>query len=106
MASLATLQVVKEVLASDKIQTFEIIIRTELTHPKLKSIQGKGLLLSGELNSKEENFAFIKNCIQDGLITDWFLFADHRFRIAPPLTITEEELRDALSIIKSNLDKL
>jgi len=106
MASLATLQVVKEVLASDKIQTFETIIRAELTHPKLKSIQGKGLLLSGELNSKEENFAFIKNCIQDGLITDWFLFADHRFRIAPPLTITEEELRDALSIIKSNLDKL
>ena len=106
MASLATLKVVNEVLATNKIQTFEAIIRTELYHPKLKSIQGKGLLLSGELNSKEENFTFIKNCIQDGLITDWFLFADHRFRIAPPLTITEEELRSALSIIKSNFDKL
>jgi acetylornithine/succinyldiaminopimelate/putrescine aminotransferase len=106
MASLATLQVVNEVLATNKIQAFEAIIRAELNHPKLKSIQGKGLLLSGELNSKEENFTFIKNCIQDSLITDWFLFADHRFRIAPPLTITEEELRSALSIIKSNLDKL
>jgi acetylornithine/N-succinyldiaminopimelate aminotransferase len=106
MASLATLQVVNEVLATNKIQAFEAIIRAELNHPKLKSIQGKGLLLSGELNSKEENFTFIKNCIQDGLITDWFLFADHRFRIAPPLTITEEELRDALSVIKTNLDKL
>jgi acetylornithine/succinyldiaminopimelate/putrescine aminotransferase len=103
---LATLQVVNEVLATNKIQAFEAIIRAELNHPKLKSIQGKGLLLSGELNSKEENFTFIKNCIQDGLITDWFLFADHRFRIAPPLTITEEELRDALSVIKTNLDKL
>ena len=106
MASLATLQVVNEVLATNKIQAFEAIIRAELNHPKLKSIQGKGLLLSGELNSKEENFTFIKNCIQDGLITDWFLFADHRFRIAPPLTITEEELRNALLIIQSNLDKL
>ena len=106
MASLATLEVVNEVLATTHIQECETIIREELTHPKIKSINGKGLLLAGELNSKEENFTFIKNCNQDGLITDWFLFADHKFRIAPPLTITKDELRSALEIVKSNLDKL
>jgi len=106
MASLATLEVVNEVLATTHIQECEKIIREELKHSKIKSINGKGLLLAGELNSKEENFTFIKNCNQDGLITDWFLFADHKFRIAPPLTITKEELRSALEIVKSNLDKL
>ena len=105
MASLATLGIVNEVLATTNIQECEAIIREELKHPKIKSINGKGLLLAAELNSKEENFTFIKNCIQDGLITDWFLFADHKFRIAPPLTITKEELNSALAIIKSNLDK-
>ncbi len=106
MASLATLEVVNEVLATTHIEECETIIREELKHPKIKSINGIGLLLAGELNSKEENFTFIKNCIQDGLITDWFLFADHKFRIAPPLTITKEELRSALEIVKLNLDKL
>lgn len=106
MASLATLGIVNEVLATTHIQECEAIIREELKHPKIKSINGKGLLLAAELSSKEENFNFIKNCIQDGLITDWFLFADHKFRIAPPLTITKEELYSALAIIKSNLDKI
>jgi acetylornithine/succinyldiaminopimelate/putrescine aminotransferase len=106
MASLATLGIVNEVLATTHIQECETIIREELTHPKIKSINGIGLLLAGELNSKEENFTFIKNCNQDGLITDWFLFADHKFRIAPPLTITKDELRSALEIVKSNLDNL
>lgn len=100
MASLATLEVVNEVLATTHIQECEAIIREELKHPKIKSINGKGLLLAAELNSKEENFTFIKNCIQDGLITDWFLFADHKFRIAPPLTIKKEELYSALAIIQ------
>jgi acetylornithine/succinyldiaminopimelate/putrescine aminotransferase len=106
MASLATSEIVNEVLATTHIQECEAIIRESLKHPKIKSINGKGLLLAAELNSKEENFTFIKNCIQDGLITDWFLFADHKFRIAPPLTITKDELSSALDILKSNLDKL
>lgn len=106
MASLATLQIVNEVLTTTKIQDYESIIRQDLKHSKVKSIQGKGLLLSGELDSKEENFTLIKNCVHDGLITDWFLFADNRFRIAPPLTITEEELRSAIAILLSNIDKL
>jgi acetylornithine/succinyldiaminopimelate/putrescine aminotransferase len=106
MASFASLEIVNEVLATTHIQECEAIIRAELHHPKLKSIQGKGLLLSGELSSKEENFLFIKKCVNDGLITDWFLFADNRFRIAPPLTITFDELKSGLLIIKANLDRL
>jgi 4-aminobutyrate aminotransferase-like enzyme len=34
--------------------------------------------------------------MQRGLITDWFLFAPHCLRIAPPLTIKEEELQEAM----------
>jgi len=103
MASLAALEVVAEILKTNHIQECEAIIREELKHPKIKSINGKGLLLAAELSSKEENFGFIKACINDGMITDWFLFADHKFRIAPPLTITIEDLRKGLAIIRKNL---
>jgi 4-aminobutyrate aminotransferase-like enzyme len=37
-------------------------------------------------------------CMELGLITDWFLFADHCLRIAPPLTISNEEIDKGCSI--------
>ncbi|MEO0877809.1 MAG: aspartate aminotransferase family protein, partial [Bacteroidota bacterium] len=40
------------------------------------------------------------------LITDWFLFNDRCLRIAPPLIITEEEIREACRIILEGVDAL
>ena len=41
MASLATLEVVNEILETTHLQECEALIRSELQHPKIKSIQGK-----------------------------------------------------------------
>jgi 4-aminobutyrate aminotransferase-like enzyme len=41
----------------------------------------------------------IQRAIQKGLITDWFLFNDRCLRIAPPLTITVEEIDLACEIL-------
>lgn len=41
-----------------------------------------------------------------GIMSDWFLYCDTAFRISPPLTITEEEIRDSAAIIKKCLDEL
>jgi acetylornithine/succinyldiaminopimelate/putrescine aminotransferase len=104
-AALASLEVI---LASDyetKVPKFEEIIRNKLKHPLIKEISGKGLLLSADLGESETNFKFISNCIKNGLITDWFLFSPNRFRIAPPLTITEEELLNSLEIILKSLEE-
>jgi 4-aminobutyrate aminotransferase-like enzyme len=41
-------------------------------------------------------------CIENGIITDWFLFAEDRIRIAPPLSISIDELIVGIEkIIKS-----
>jgi 4-aminobutyrate aminotransferase-like enzyme len=45
----------------------------------------------------------IRKCIDKGVILDWFLFAPHCMRIAPPLIITEEEIKTACEIIISSL---
>jgi acetylornithine/succinyldiaminopimelate/putrescine aminotransferase len=44
--------------------------------------------------------------MENGLITDWFLFANNCMRIAPPLIITEEEIKVSCSIINKALDKV
>jgi acetylornithine/N-succinyldiaminopimelate aminotransferase len=44
--------------------------------------------------------------IAEGLFTDWFLFASHALRIAPPLNISEADIQYACSIIRQVLDTL
>ena len=44
-------------------------------------------------------------CVAHGIITDWFLFAEDKIRIAPPLSITMEELKEAVNKIKLSIDE-
>jgi acetylornithine/succinyldiaminopimelate/putrescine aminotransferase len=60
--------------------------------PGIQSINQHGLWLSLQFDSFETNQAVIHRCIEKGLITDWFLFAADRLRIAPPLIISEAEI--------------
>ncbi len=81
----------------------EKLFRTKLVHEKIKNVSGKGLLLGVQLDSFEQSQKVIKGCIKDGLITDWFLFANNKLRIAPPLTITMDEIEWACNVIIKNL---
>jgi acetylornithine/N-succinyldiaminopimelate aminotransferase len=100
-AALATLQVLLEENHIEKVSGKEILFRQLLVHPQIKEIRGKGLLLAVVFESKEFNFKVIELCIKAGLITDWFLFCDHAMRLAPPLIITDEEIKSACAIILS-----
>ena len=47
----------------------------------------------------------IGECVANGVVTDWFLFNDRSLRIAPPLTITEVEIRMACGVIVKAIDQ-
>jgi beta-galactosidase len=70
-----------------------------LIHPKIKSKRHIGLLMALEFENFEQNKKIIDRCIESGALTDWFLFAPQCMRIAPPLIITEEEIKLACNII-------
>ncbi len=82
----------------------EKLFRHLLVHPKIKTIRGKGLFLGVELRDFDFLQRVIQYCISKGLITDWFLFNDKTMRIAPPLVITEAEIRTACAIILEALE--
>lgn len=69
----------------------------------IKSIRQKGLFLACDLESEEHYFTFVKKLIANGAITDSFLFRLNAFRITPPLTISDKEIEEAISIITSSL---
>lgn len=98
-AALATLNVLLEEKIMEKVEAKEQLFRKLLKHPKIRSLNGKGLLLSIEFDSFEQNKKIIDKCIEKGVITDWFLFNTPSMRIAPPLIITEEEIETACRVI-------
>jgi acetylornithine/succinyldiaminopimelate/putrescine aminotransferase len=104
-ASAATLSVLLEEKLIEQVEQKEKLFRTLLKHPKIKSINGKGLLLALEFESYEQNKKIIDKCIEKGVITDWFLFNAQSMRIAPPLTITEDEIKFACQIILSSIEE-
>ncbi|MCC6768910.1 MAG: aspartate aminotransferase family protein [Bacteroidia bacterium] len=96
---------VTHLIASEQLDkralVLEQFIRTKLKHPAILEIRGRGLLLAAVFENQQIAAAVMEKCMQNGLITDWFLFAPHCLRIAPPLTITDRELTEALEIFLS-----
>jgi len=103
-AALATLQTIEaENLLADVLKK-EALFRKLLVHPEIKNISGTGLMLAVELESFLKVEATMYRCLEKGLITDWFLFNSKCIRIAPPLTISFEEIEMACKVILGCLD--
>lgn len=104
-ASLATLQVIQEENLLAGVAKKAELIKQLLVHPRIKQIRNQGLMMAAEFESFEVLKAVIDRAILNGVLTDWFLFCDNSMRIAPPLTITEEQIREACSLILISIDE-
>jgi acetylornithine/N-succinyldiaminopimelate aminotransferase len=98
-AALATLDVIVGDQLSARAREIEKMVCEQLKHPLIKDIRMYGALGAVDFKDEALNMKVIKACIENGVITDWFLFCNTAMRIAPPLTITDEELSSALAIV-------
>lgn len=103
-ASLATIQILLEENLIDQVEAKATLFKSLLVHPKIKAIRNKGLMMAVEFESFEVLKPIIDRAIESGVITDWFLFCDDSMRIAPPLIITDAEIREACRIILEAID--
>jgi acetylornithine/succinyldiaminopimelate/putrescine aminotransferase len=103
-ASLATIQILKTENLLESVDQKADLFKSLLKHPKIKSIRNKGLMMAVEFDSFETLKPIIDRAIELGVITDWFLFCDDSMRIAPPLTISETEIKEACRIILKAID--
>ncbi|WP_299701886.1 aspartate aminotransferase family protein [uncultured Pontibacter sp.] len=104
-ASLATLQTIQEENLLAGVEEKANLFKQLLVHPRIKGIRNQGLMMAAEFESFEVLKAVIDQAILNGVLTDWFLFCDNSMRIAPPLTITEEQIREACQIILTSIDE-
>ncbi|ULQ51118.1 aspartate aminotransferase family protein [Flavihumibacter fluvii] len=103
-AGMAAMKVLLKEKLAGKVTEKEALFQQLLQHPSIKAVRSHGLLMAIEFDSFETNKKVIDRCIENGVLTDWFLFAPHCMRIAPPLTITKKEIRKACGIILSHLE--
>ena len=103
-AGLATLNTLLNENIVDDVEAKGDLFRSLLIHPAIKEIRGKGLMLAIEFEDFETNKAIIDACIEDGLISDWFLHCSNSMRIAPPLIITKDEIKTSCEIILKNIN--
>ena len=75
-------------------------------HPTVREIRRSGLLLAVELGASEKLYRLMDLFIEEGILSDWFLYCDTAFRISPPLVISDEEIGDSVRLIRKCLDRL
>nr|WP_262910374.1 aspartate aminotransferase family protein [Pontibacter silvestris] len=104
-ASFATLQVIQQENLLNGVKAKAELFKQLLVHPRIKEVRNCGLMMAAEFESFEVLKAVIDRAILNGVLTDWFLFCDNSMRIAPPLTITEEQIREACSVILQSINE-
>lgn len=105
-AGLAGLQALLAEQHIEVVAQKEMLFLQHLKHPLIKAVHSFGLWMAVELDSFDTTKKLIDYCLANGLFTDWFLFAPHCLRIAPPLIITEAEIKKACSIIVQGLNTI
>ncbi len=103
-ASLATLKIIQDENLAAQAHEKAAMFKQELQHPFIRQIRNSGLLMAIEFSSFEVLKPIIDRALLAGVLTDWFLYCDNSMRIAPPLTISKKEIRQACQRILSILD--
>ena len=94
-SALATLQVIEEENLLATVEEKGKLFETLLTHPRIKAIRRIGLLFAVDFESAEMVGRIVEEGKKLGIICYWFLSHPNSFRIAPPLTITHEQIKES-----------
>lgn len=105
-ACLATLQEITETNLIPETLEKEKLFRQLLVHPLLTEIRGRGLMLAAMTTDAEITNQVILRCQDKGLILFWLLFEGCAIRITPPLTISEEEIREGCALLIATLNEV
>ncbi|PRD24532.1 UNVERIFIED_CONTAM: lysJ [Trichonephila clavipes] len=104
-AAKASLKVIQEENLLSQVNEKANLFRTELDIPQIKEIRGLGLMMCLQLENFDQVYAVSNYCAEKGIIIDWYLHCETALRIAPPLTISMDEIQEACKIIREAIVK-
>jgi acetylornithine/succinyldiaminopimelate/putrescine aminotransferase len=98
-SALAVLEIIEEENLLTTVEAKGKLIEDLLRHSKVKEVRRFGLLFAFDFDSEERVNRIVQFAKEHGVICYWFLSHPNSFRIAPPLTITEAEIREACTVV-------
>ena len=104
-SALATLEVLQEEKLIEQVEAKGKLFEKYLTHSSIKEIRRVGLFFAIDFESEEKVKRIVKNALEMGAVCFWFLSCPNSFRIAPPLTITEDEIKHSCEILLAAIEQ-
>ena len=104
-AALATLEVIQEEKILERVEEKGKLFEELLQHQSIKAIRRIGLFFAIDFESEAQVQNIVKNALELGVVCFWFLSCPASFRIAPPLTITDEEIKESCDLILQAIEK-
>ena len=106
-ASLAALEVIlEERLAEEAAPKGEMFRKRLSSHPAVKEIRCRGLMLAVVLKDASKLPRLMIALKKRRLVVDSFLFNRECFRIAPPLTVTIDQIGEICDSLEDSLDEI
>jgi acetylornithine/succinyldiaminopimelate/putrescine aminotransferase len=104
VAGAACLDVMKNEIDFTEVEEKGNYIEQNLSqHPKVKEIRRVGMMFAVDMESDDVVAEVVKNCLEEGLISFWFLSHPSSFRLSPPLNITWVEVKESVKIVLKSL---
>jgi acetylornithine/succinyldiaminopimelate/putrescine aminotransferase len=98
-SALATLQVIEDEKLLSSVEQKGQLFEKLLQHKHIKEIRRFGLMFAVDFDSAERVNRIVEHAKQNGVICYWFLSHPNSFRIAPPLTITDDQIQESCEVI-------
>lgn len=98
-AAIANIKVIQEENLIVDVHEKGALMNQLLSHSLVKEIRQIGLMLAIDLENEEITQQVVEGCMEKGIIAFWFLSCPASFRLAPPLTITLEEIETVCGVI-------
>lgn len=99
-SALAFLEVMEKEINFEEVENKGKLLENMLKdESEIIEIRRVGMMFAFDMESFERVEKVVKRCLELGLISFWFLSHPYSFRLSPPLTITEEEIKKAGKII-------
>jgi acetylornithine/succinyldiaminopimelate/putrescine aminotransferase len=102
----AALEVMRDELDFSEVNRLGALLEELIgANEEIIAIRRIGMMFAFDMVSAERVEKVVMKCIEKGLLSFWFLSHPYSFRLSPPLTISEKEIRLAAAIINQVIEE-
>lgn len=105
-AAHASLQVLLDENLTSRARIIENTVKSKLISDNIVEVRGKGAMLGLQLHTYDQTRQVVEKCFAREILLGWTLHSNTLIRIAPPLTISDEDLNTTLDVIAEVIESV